>query len=275
MLSVYLAIAGILLGLILTKFLTGTSSGPALDATKWQKFELTKKTILNHNSAVYRFKLYHPEQNLGLPIGQHVSIRRIVDGKEVVKSYTPISLDNEKGYFDLMIKSYPGGKISEYISQLKVGDKIEVRGPKGFFNYTPNMVHHLNMVAGGTGVTPMLQIIKAIVSNPQDKTTVDLIYANVNPEDILLKQEIDEITLGHPQVSVHYVLNNPPEQWDGHAGFVTVDIMKKTLKEPSGDSKLLICGPLPMVSALKKASVELGWEKPKPVSKLDHQVFVF
>lgn len=176
----------------------------------------------------YRFALPKENDILGLPIGQHISLQANIDGQDVVRSYTPISSDEEdKGYFDLMIKSYPQGNISRHMSTLKVGDTMKVRGPKGQMRYTPNMCRSIGMIAGGTGITPMLQVARAIHrGRPHDKTVVDLIFANVNEDDILLRQELDQLAREDDKFNVHYVLNNPPDSWSGGVGFVTAEIMK-------------------------------------------------
>lgn len=244
---------------------------------------MIKKTNTSHNVAIYRFGLPNPTDILGLPIGQHISLAATPKGaeKEVVRSYTPISADEEdKGYFDLMIKAYPQGNISAHVTTLKIGDKMKVRGPKGAMVYTPNLCRHIGMIAGGTGITPMLQVIRAInrgrpKNGGNDRTKVDLIFANVNPDDILLKDEIDALDKADPDFNVYYVLNNPPEKWNGGVGFVTADMIKAKLPAPAKDIKIMICGPPPMVSALKKATESLGYEKARPVSKLDDQVFCF
>lgn len=253
-----------------------------LKPNEFQNFELKEKTILSHNTAIYRFKLPRPTDILGLPIGQHISLAATIAGqpKEVVRSYTPISSDEEKGYFDLLIKSYPTGNISKHVASLMVGQTMKVKGPKGAMVYTPNMVRHFGMIAGGTGITPMLQIIRAIVrgrprSGGNDVTQVDLIFANVNPEDILLKEDLDALVKEDDKFRVYYVLNNPPEKWDGGVGFVTADMIKAKLPPPAKDIKILLCGPPPMISAMKKATESLGYEKPRPVSKLEDQVFCF
>lgn len=150
------------------------------------------------------------------------------ESREVVRSYTPISSDNDTGFFDLLIKSYPTGNISKHLTTLKIGDRMKVKGPKGAMVYTPNMVRHFGMIAGGTGITPMLQIIRAILRGRKsgDKTEVDLLFANVNPEDILLKDDLDKLMREDKGFRVHYVLNNPPEGWKGGVGFVTPDMIK-------------------------------------------------
>ncbi|POS86340.1 hypothetical protein EPUL_001285 [Erysiphe pulchra] len=253
-----------------------------LKPTVFQEFPLSKKTVISHNVAIYRFLLPTSRSILGLPIGQHISIAADIkqsDGstKEIVRSYTPVSGDHELGYFDLLIKEYPAGNISKFVASMKIGQTIKVRGPKGAFSYTPNMVRELAMIAGGTGITPMLQIIRAIIKGRAtgDKTQVNLIFANVNREDILLKEDLDQLAMDDERFRIFYVLNNPPGNWEGGVGFVTPEMIKEHLPAAAFDVKLLICGPPPMVSAMKKAAEDVGYPKARPVSKLEDMVFAF
>ncbi|KJY01798.1 NADH-cytochrome b5 reductase 1 like protein [Zymoseptoria brevis] len=264
------------------------SRGPntAIDPKTFTEFPISEKTQTSHNTAIYRFKLPTEDSILGLPIGQHISLAADLDvtdpktgevqNKEVVRSYTPISSDVTPGHFDLLIKSYPTGNISRHLATLNVGDKMKVRGPKGAMVYTPNMVRRFGMIAGGTGITPMLQVCQAIRRGRKDgdKTEVDLIFANVNEEDILLREDLDALAK-EDGFNVYYVLNNPPSGWTGGVGFVTADMIKERLPAPAKDVKILICGPPPMVSAIKKATESLGFDKARPVSKLEDQVFAF
>lgn len=157
-----------------------------------------------------------------------MSVTAAIAGKEVVRSYTPISSDEDPGYFELLIKTYPQGNISKHMSTLQLGQTLKVKGPKGAMVYTPGLVRRFGMIAGGTGITPMLQIIQAISRGRSkgDKTEVDLIFANVNEEDILLKNTLDRLARQDSGFRVYYVLNNPPEKWDGGVGFVTADMIK-------------------------------------------------
>ncbi|KAJ6017193.1 NADH-cytochrome b5 reductase 1 [Penicillium sp. IBT 35674x] len=275
------AIAGVLSS---AAFFLGGSNKPrkVLNPTEFQDFELKEINNISHNVAIYRFALPRPTDILGLPIGQHISLAATIAGqpKEVVRSYTPISSDNEAGYFDLLVKAYPQGNISKYLTELKVGQTMKVRGPKGAMVYTPNMCRHIGMISGGTGITPMLQVIEAIIRNRprnggNDRTKVDLIFANVNAEDILLKEKLDKLSAEDPDFNVYYVLNTPPANWMGGVGFVTADMIKERLPAPASDVKILLCGPPPMVSAMKKATESLGFTKARPVSKLEDQVFCF
>lgn len=114
------------------------------------------------------------------------------------------------------------------MATLIVGQTIKVKGPKGAMVYSPNMVKRFGMIAGGTGITPMLQIIRAIIRGRAsgDDTEVDLVFANVGVEDILLKEDLDQLAQEDKGFRVHYVLNNPPEKWDGGVGFVTPEMIQ-------------------------------------------------
>lgn len=115
------------------------------------------------------------------------------------------------------------------------------------------------MIAGGTGITPMMQVIRASLKDTLDTTKLSLIYANVNPEDILLKAEIDALSQLHKdRFEVYYVLNNPPASgWQGGAGFVTREQIKQFMPAASIEGKVLLCGPPPMINAMKYVGIIL------------------
>ncbi|KAJ0673617.1 putative cytochrome-b5 reductase [Helianthus annuus] len=157
--------------------------------------------------------------------------------------YTPISDPDSKGYFDLMIKIYPEGKMSQHFDKLNPGDVVEVKGPIEKIRYTPNMKKHIGMIAGGSGITPMLQVIEAILKNPDDNTKVSLIYANVSPDDILLKKKLDMLAASHPNLKVFYTVDSPSKYWVGGTGYISKDMASKGLPAPSDDTLILVCGP--------------------------------
>jgi cytochrome-b5 reductase len=176
---------------------------------------------------------------LGLPIGQHISIGALLEqpggaAKEVIRSYTPITGDDQPGHFDLLVKTYPQGNITQHLASLAIGQSIRVRGPKGAFTYVPNMVRRFGMIAGGTGITPMLQVIRAILRGRTsgDVTGVDLVFANVNEGDILLRSELEAISKEDGDIRVYHVLNNPPEGWAGGVGFVSADMFAVSKPSP-------------------------------------------
>lgn len=199
-----------------------------------------------------------------------------INGKQISRSYTPTTSEEGRGYFDLVIKSYPTGNISKLMNELKVGDSVGIRGPKGNFAYKRNMVKAIGMIAGGTGITPMLQIIRRICNDPLDETKIQLIFANVTKDDILLKDELDEISVkASNQFKVRYVLERPPHDWSGDSGLITQEIIKACCPPPAKDIKLLLCGPQLMLRSMTSILTELGYQRPKTVSRMEDQVYKF
>ena len=122
-----------------------------LNAREYQPFPLVKKFALSHDT--YRFVFSLPSENsvLGLPTGQHIAIRHSANGKQIARSYTPTSSNKDRGRLELTIKIYPDGALTPYLKSLNIGDKVDIRGPKGEMKYHKNLVKDLGMIAGGTG----------------------------------------------------------------------------------------------------------------------------
>ncbi|KAM0989870.1 hypothetical protein ACFX2J_008345 [Malus domestica] len=242
-----------------------------LDPENFKDFKLVKRTQLSHNVAKFKFELPTPTAVLGLPIGQHISCRgKDGQGEEIIKPYTPTTLDSDVGYFELVIKMYPQGRMSHHFREMRVGDHLAVKGPKGRFKYQPGQVRAFGMLAGGSGITPMFQVARAILENPKDKTKVHLIYANVTYEDILVKEELDGLASNYPdRFNIYYVLNQPPEVWDGGVGFVSKEMIQEHLPAPAHDiqasefkslqTRILRCGPPPMNKAMAAHLEALGY----------------
>ena len=169
----------------------------------FKKYPLIRKESLSHDTRRFTFGL--PKGHvLGLPTGQHISLRfKDTDGKMVQRSYTPVSDNSTVGEVSLVIKVYmagvhpkfpEGGKMSQHLDSLKIGDTIDMKGPKGHMEYLKGgkftvkplgkpmesrQTNQIIMIAGGTGITPMLQILHFIFHNPGDPSIrVKLLYAN-------------------------------------------------------------------------------------------------
>ncbi|KAL0555116.1 hypothetical protein IC582_009049 [Cucumis melo] len=255
------ALVAIVVGAVFLFSSRKPASRACLDPEKFKEFKLVKRTKLSHNVAKFTFILPKTDSILGLPIGQHLSCRgKDSQGEEVIKSYTPTTLDSDVGYFELVIKMYPQGRMSHHFREMRMGDSLAVKGPKGRFKYQPGQVSAFGMLAGGSGITPMYQVSRAILENPEDKTKVHLIYANVTLEDILLKEELDLLAKRYPdRFKIYYVLNQPPEVWDGGVGFVSKEMIKAHCPAPAADIKILRCGPPPMNKAMGEHLDTLGY----------------
>ncbi|KAI1266127.1 hypothetical protein F5Y18DRAFT_382534 [Xylariaceae sp. FL1019] len=249
-----------------------------LHPTTYQDLPLVKKDLIAPNVYRLTFALPNPQAVLGLPTGQHVAITAEVNGETVTRSYTPVSNNSDKGVLELVIKSYPDGKLTGgYLSQLEVGDDVCLRGPKGAMRYRRGLCGRIGMLAGGSGITPMYQVIRAICEDERDLTEVSLIYANRSEADILLRGELESLARRYPKnLKLHYMLDTPPaEGWTGGVGYVTKDVLAEHFPAPAADSKVMLCGPPGMVNAAKKALVQLGFEQPGAMSKMSDQIFCF
>lgn len=167
-----------------------------------------------------------------------------------------------------------GGKLSQYLHGLEIGKSIKCRGPIGKLKYlgdgdfeiitkldpiTTVLKHYdtLFMIAGGTGITPIYQVIQAIALNG-DKTKVILIFGNKTTNDFLLKDELDEfVTSQKIDLKVIYTIDKPEEGWTGEVGFVGKEMLSKYMPDLS-KSFSLTCGPPLMNKSVLKYLKELG-----------------
>eukprot|EP01038_Epipyxis_sp_PR26KG_P005180 gene5180-7207_t len=226
----------------------------ALNPKIRQPFRVIRKEDISPDTIILTFALNHAKQRLGLPVGQHMLISAKIDDKLTMRAYTPISSDLDLGIFKLLIKVYhptaefpSGGKMSIYLNSLRVGDTIDVKGPLGHVEYaSPGClsIHHhmcpvdnLVMICAGSGITPIYQVIQAVLSNANDSTKVFMIFANRREVDILLRHELDSLALLHPtRFFLHYLLSRPsdPINWKYFTGYVNVKLVSELM--PVGQS---------------------------------------
>jgi NAD(P)H-flavin reductase len=160
---------------------------------------------------------------------------------QIVRAYTPISFDQHG--FDILVKRYPNGTVSRMIHNTPVGSTLSIRGPIRTLEYKQNAYPQIGMVAGGTGITPMYQLIRHILSDPSDKTIISLVYANNRLQDILLKKELDMLEKSHPdRFKISYTLLDAPKDWKGGVGYVSNAMLEQNLPDPK-QSAILCCGP--------------------------------
>lgn len=224
-------------------------AGSGLDPNSFKPLKLISIKDYNHNTKIFEFELPNKNASLDLPVSSFVLAKTMIDGKEVIRPYTPIRQD-EKGKLSLLIKVYPTGVLTKHIFSLTVGNSLDIKGPIPKLKYTANMKKQVGMIAGGTGITPMLQVVQEVLKNSEDKTRVALVFANIGDKDILLKEELDRLAAKHKNFSVHYVLEKPPAGFNGSVGFVTEGVLKKTLPPPSADTLVYVCGPPGMMNAI-------------------------
>ncbi|KAI7832998.1 hypothetical protein BX661DRAFT_178933 [Kickxella alabastrina] len=225
----------------------------ALDPKKFIAFKLKESTPINHDTGHYRFEL-GPNQVLGLDITSCIVVKAKIgsDEKPTIRPYTPVSPQDARGYFDLVVKRYPEGKMSSHIHSLKPGDELEIKGPIPKYPYKAGALKEVGMIAGGSGITPMLQLIQHVLEDPTDNTKLTLMFANKSEEDIVLRSTLDGYAKKYPeQFKVHYVIDKASDGWKGEVGYITKELVQKYL--PSADRSdvlVSVCGPPPMMKAI-------------------------
>ena len=250
-----------------------------LTPNTYKKLTLSKVEALGDGLIRLTYELPTPTTVLGLPIGQHVAIKALVGDQFVTRSYTPVSNNRDLGRLELVLRIYPDGLLTGgYLSKLQVGDETEFRGPKGAMRYRKGWANSIGMIAGGTGITPMYQLIRAICEDDTDTTQVSLVYANRSEEDILLREELERFARQYPKnFKFWFMLDHPAEDWKYGRGYITREVLEERMPSPSSDSstKVLLCGPPGMVNAAKKSLVDLSWKAPGAVSKMADDIFCF
>ena len=163
----------------------------------------------------------------------------------------------DRGYLDLLVKKYPNGPMSTHLHDMEPGQRLDFKGPIPKYPWSPNKHDHIALIAGGTGITPMYQLTRAIFNNAEsDKTKVTLVFGNVSEEDILLKKEFEDLENTYPQrFRAFYVVDNPPKDWTGGArGHITEEMLKQVLPEPKSENiKVFVCGPPGLYKAISGA----------------------
>ncbi|KAK6938463.1 Moybdenum cofactor oxidoreductase, dimerization [Dillenia turbinata] len=242
--------------------------------------KLISKTSISHDVRLFRFALPSEDQVLGLPVGKHIFLCATIDDKLCMRAYTPTTSVDEVGFFDLVVKIYfrgvnpkfpNGGLMSQYLDSLSLGSTLDVKGPLGHIEYTgrgnflvhgkPKFAKRLAMIAGGTGITPIYQVMQAILKDPEDDTEMYVVYANRTEDDILLRGELDAWTEKyHKRLKVWFVVGKTiREGWKYSVGYITEGILREHVPEGSTDTLALACGPPPMI----QFAVQPNFEKMK------------
>jgi len=260
-----------------------------LDPANFVDFELKRVEHYNHNTARFVFKLNDDEASL-LPLASCVIVKssdpeglKDAKGRPVIRPYTPISRSDAPGELTFLIKKYENGLASKHIHGLKPGDKLAIKGPIQKFPYKDNEFEQVGMIAGGTGIAPMYQILIDALTKPENKTKFKLIFANVSEKDILLKEELDALKKKYPQTfDVVYTVDAAGPGWNGSVGYVTPELIKENIAPPSLGSKVkvFVCGPPGQMKAISGPKLKPMEQGPltgalKDIGFDENQVFKF
>ena len=222
-------------------------------------YELTAVQQDTHDTRTFCFAL--PEDaTLDMLPGDHLYVHATINGKTVKRPYTPSSVPGTTGYFDLTVKRYEAGLVSTYLHDRKVGDTVLMSGPNAGGHWTDGMAKRVGLVAGGTGITPMISIIRWILAAGLDAELV-LVFANKTEADIIFRDEWESNAREHANFQVYHVLEQPPSGWTQGRGRITEEILRSHLPAPASDTAVFLCGPPLMVDALERMLQGIGYSE--------------
>lgn len=200
----------------------------------------------------------------------------------VLRPYTPISDPDAPGHVDLLVKSYPNGKMSNHLHSLLPGQTLSFKtGPLLSYEWTPNKHSQIALITGGAGITPMYQLTQAIFKNPEDKTKITLIFGVNSDADVLFEEEFRDWEKKFPdRFRAIYTVSNPATANSPFPkGYVTQELLKAHMPGPNErDVEILFCGPPAMEKAVVGSKGFLGGQGAvggtlKEMGYSDDQVF--
>jgi ferredoxin-NADP reductase len=190
--------------------------------------------------------------------GQHVDVRLTAeDGYRAERSYS-IASAPDGTRIELTVERLDDGEVSLYLDdELRPGDQIELRGPVGgYFVWEPAQGGPLLLVGGGSGVVPLMAMIRARAEAGSD-ADARLIFSSRSWDDVIYRDELERLA-GNGLIVVHTLTRSRPPDWTGYARRVDAEMLAEVGPEPSEGPHVYVCGPTPFVEAVAEALVGLG-----------------
>lgn len=210
----------------------------------------------------YRVKslLLHVAGWQGHQPGQHVDIRLTAeDGYQAQRSYSIASPPKDE-LLALTVERVDNGEVSPYlVGDLRGGDQFELRGPiGGYFVWTADMGGPLCLIAGGSGIAPLMAMLRHRAQR-NSRVPAVLLYSSRSLEDVIYRKELNAMARGDPHLRVVNTLTRrQPEGWTGHGRRVDKALLAEVCFPSEQSPKIFVCGPTPFVEDVSKLLVELG-----------------
>jgi ferredoxin-NADP reductase len=193
--------------------------------------------------------------------GQHYDLRLTAeDGYQAQRSYSIASEPERTGEVDITVERIEDGEVSTYLHDVAtIGDRIEVRGPiGGYFVWEPDMSEPLLLIAGGSGVVPLMAMIRHRRARGAKNPTA-LLYSSRRFEDIIYYDELETLSKANDGLQVfHTLTRSQPAGWKGFTRRIDEAMLKETAGPLGRSAQVYICGPTLMVEAAANALVKIG-----------------
>ena len=243
--------------------LVRSATDPVIPAGKpehlsWQI--ATVKAIEIQTPRVKTFTLTLPDWKEHRP-GQHYDVRLTApDGYQAQRSYSVASNPEQRGVIELAVTLLEDGEVSAYMHQVLVpGDLIEVRGPiGGYFVWTPGLGGPLLLVAGGSGIAPLMAMIRHRAAAGAT-IPARLLFSSRSLEDVIYYKELENLAAAHTGLEVFHTLTlTQPPGWPGYSRLIDEPMLREVASPLGPEPKVYICGPTPLVEAVANSLVKIG-----------------
>jgi ferredoxin-NADP reductase len=196
--------------------------------------------------------------------GQHVDIRLTAeDGYVAQRSYSIASPGGGGSQIELTVDRIEGGEVSPFlIDELRVGDAIELRGPiGGYFTWSPGRPEPLMLVAGGSGIVPLMSILRTRAAAP-DTAPARLLYSSRTAAHIIYKDELERLQgAGDRLLVTHTLTREVPAGWTGGHGRIGRGMLTRQGFASLERATVFVCGPTPFVEAVSDHLIANGHEQ--------------
>src|SRR5215208_249526 len=193
--------------------------------------------------------------------GQHYDIRLTAeDGYEAQRSYSIASEPEREGEIDITVERIDDGEVSTYMHDVLIpGDRIEARGPiGGYFVWEARMDEPLLLIAGGSGVVPLMSMLRHRAAAGA-KNPTSLLYSSRNFEDIIYYNELEKLhTVNNGLRIFHTLTRSQPPDWKGYARRIDSDMLKEVAQPLGRSVHVFICGPTLLVEFVANVLVKIG-----------------
>jgi len=220
--------------------------------------EVVELSQISINVVKFQLKRTGDDKTVKFESGQFFDLE--IPGATTNRSYSPANTSNKQGNLEFLIRIVDGGKFSEYLkNDAKVGQRIHVKGPSGIFGLKENGFTPRYFVAGGTGLAPILSMVRRM--KEWDEPQKCVIYFGVNTEaEIFHLDELDRLAAEMPTLELRNCVWKCSDDWHCEKGSV-VDILRRDLQETVAKPDLYLCGPPGMVDATFAVCAEMGIPK--------------
>ena len=193
--------------------------------------------------------------------GQHYDIRLTAqDGYQTQRSYSIASEPEREGEVDLTVERVQDGEVSSYLHDVVIpGDRLEVRGPiGGYFVWEASMTDPLLLIAGGSGIVPLMAMLRHRAAVRAINPTA-LLYSSRSFEDVIYYDELHQLSQANaaPQV-FHTLTRSQPADWKGYARRIDEAMLREVAGPLGRSAQVFICGPTLMVESAANALVKIG-----------------